>query len=113
MILSLAPSSTQASGLRTLLLFISILHVSNFRLSLIGGLATALLATSSHLAYLLLYLVNIPGNPRVKMTDPDPDPDIPVPEKDGSGFFQVWVRGLMGLTGMYDPTCVEVWASHL
>jgi hypothetical protein len=46
-------------------------------------------------------LVNIPGNPRVKITDPYPYPDIPVPEKVGSGFFRVRVTGLTGLTGIY------------
>src|ERR1700678_3907071 len=44
-------------------------------------------------------VVNIPGNPRVKISDPYPYPAIPVPEKDGSGFFRVRVTGLTGLTG--------------
>src|ERR1700678_1297222 len=39
-------------------------------------------------------LVNIPGNPRVKITDLYPYPAIPVPKKDGSGFFRVRVPGL-------------------
>ena len=44
--------------------------------------------------------MNIPGNPRVEITDPYPYPAIPIPEKDGSGFFQVRVTGLTGLTGL-------------
>src|ERR1700678_2673152 len=48
---------------------------------------------------LRIVLVNIPGNPRVKISDPYPYPAIPVPEKDGSGFFRVRVTGLTGLTG--------------
>src|SRR5271168_3586054 len=54
MSLSLVPFSILACGPHIHLSFTSALLLPNFSLSLIGGLATALLATSSRHAYLLL-----------------------------------------------------------
>jgi hypothetical protein len=48
--------------------------------------------------------VNIPGNPRVKITDPYPYPCTPVPVKQGYGYGGVWVGGMTGMTDLI--TCV-------
>ena len=47
----------------------------------------------------MLEVVNFPGNPRVKFSDPYPYPPKPRPLNRGSGFRQVRVKGFPGFPG--------------
>ena len=50
-------------------------------------------------AYTQPQLVNDPGNPRVKITDPYSYPRRSIPVTQGYGYWGVWVRGTTGTTG--------------
>jgi len=67
----------------------------------------SLLATSKFIASKLfnyaLGLVNDPGNPRVKNSDPYPYPSKPVPVPYGYGFSRVGGKGMQKPGGQHNP----------